>query len=138
MNKDCFYPKPFQGINEIIRWFYSRNNGCTVFFGCSKEVSDIIEAESWAEVSYDFTVYVEHELMPFCVENTDWKKCYRYGIDYDKKVRKKDRNNCPDTGCNGTSCHCQPFGEGDFTYGITDESEIEKYNNHLNLHTPLI
>jgi len=128
MSKQCFYPKAFQGNAEVVRWFYSRNNGCEVFFACSKEVSEIIEAESWADVSREFTVYVEHELMPFCVENTDWEKCYRYGIEYNKKVKKKDRHNCPNTGCGGTSCHCEPFGEGDFTYGIADDDEIELFN----------
>lgn len=125
--KSCFYPNAYQGKTEVIRWFYSRNNGCEVFFSCSKEVSDIIERESWADVSMEFTTYVECILMPFCVENTKWPKCYRYGIPYDQQVKKSDRKNCPDTGCEGSICVCEPFGQGDFTYGVADEKEIKAF-----------
>lgn len=135
MNKECFYPNPFQGKAKVVRWFYSRNNGCQVFFACSKKVSDTIEAHSWAEVSKEFTHYVEMELMPFCVENTDWDKCYRYGIEYNKKVKKKDQGNCPDSGCEGTTCHCEPFGEGDFTYGVADAEETERFFKAIKLQT---
>lgn len=131
--KECFYPHSFQDKSEVVRWFYSRNNGCTVFFACSKDVSETIERESWADVSYDFTVYVEQELMPFCVENTTWIRCYRYGIPYDEQVKKKDRRKCPDTGCEGTLCVCEPFGQGDFTYGMADESETLRFFKQTNL-----
>ncbi len=109
--KACVYPEPYQGIAEAVRWFYSRNNHCQVFFACSQEVSDLIDADSWADVSYEFTIYVEHSLMPFCVENTDWDKCERHGIEYPK-------------GCEDYICPCKPFGEGDFTYGIAEEIEF--------------
>jgi hypothetical protein len=132
----CIYPKPFEGKSEVVRWFYSRNNGCQVFFACSKEVSDKIEQDSWAEVSYDFTVYVEHELMPYCVQNTDWQKCARYGIEYDKKLTKKSAQSCGnDFGCEGTMCNCEPFGQGDFTYGIAEADEFELLSKELNAKT---
>lgn len=123
--KACIYPKPFKDKTEVVRWFYSRNNGCQVFFACSREVSELIDKESWADVSYEFILFVEQELMPYCVENTDWQRCAAYGIEYYKKLSKKQSSSCGrDFGCSGTTCHCEPFGEGDFTYGIADESEF--------------
>ncbi len=121
----CIYPNPYKGKSEVVRWLYSRNNGCQVFFACSKEISDRIDEESWADVDDDFTYFVEGKLMPYCVENTDWLHCERYGIGYDKKLSKKDAESAGcDTGCEGTICHCEPFGEGDFTYGIAEEDEF--------------
>lgn len=126
----CIYPKPYNNAGEVVRWFYSRNDGCQVFFACSKETSDKIDAESWADVDYDFTVFIEQELMPFCVENTDWKGCCRYGIEYGKKVPNKRKSTSEkdnysfDFGCHGGMCHCEPFGQGDFTYGIAEETEF--------------
>ncbi len=74
---------------------------------------------SWADVSDEFTIFVEHALMPFCEENTEWETCDRYGIEYDCKVKETDQY-----GCSGTICCCKPFGEGDFTYGIAEELEF--------------
>lgn len=93
-------------------------------------VSDAIEKEGWT-ISDEFIQYVEMQLMPYAVQNTEWEKCYRYGIEYTKKVKKKDRDNCPDTGCEGAICVCEPFGQGDFTYGIASETETEEYNAYL-------
>lgn len=127
----CIYPEPYLGESEVVRWFYSRNNACQVFFTCSKKVSDIIDKDSWAEVNHDFTVFVEDELMDFCKNHTDWPRCCRYGIEYDKKVPKKNKdesevdNYSYDMGCEGSQCHCEPFGEGDFSYGIAEESEFD-------------
>lgn len=109
--KACIYPEPYQGKSDVVRWFYSRNNHCQVFYACSQEVSDLIDADSWADVSNDFTIFVEHTLMPYCIENTDWEKCDRYGIEYPK-------------GCDGDICSCEPFGQGDFTNGIAQETEF--------------
>ncbi len=121
----CIYPNPYQGKAEVVRWFYSRNNSCQVFFSCSKEVSDQISETSWADVGYDFTLFVEHELMPYCVNNTDWQKCARYGIPYNVMLsKKKSAEVGNDFGCEGRVCYCEPFGAGDFTYGIADESEF--------------
>ena len=122
----CIYPKPYEGKAEVVRWFYSRNNQCQVFFACSKEVSDIIEEDSWADVSYEFTVYVEHELFDYCIQNTEWGKCNRYGIEYDEKIPENElaETDYHKFGCSGTICSCEPFGEGDFTYGIAEESEF--------------
>lgn len=121
----CIYPKPYQDIDDVVRWFYSRNNGCQVFFACSIEISNRIDEESWADISYEFSVFVESELFNFCRDNTHWGKCERYGIGYDEKLSKKkaELSGC-DIGCEGTVCHCEPFGEGDFTYGIAEESEF--------------
>lgn len=126
----CIYPRPYQGCSQVVRWFYSRNNGCQVFFACSKEISDKIDSESWADVSYEFTVYVEHELMPYCVENTDWEYCCRRAYDYNQKVPEAEKTELEQSnysflnGCQGTICHCEPFGAGDFTYGIAEAREF--------------
>lgn len=125
--KACIYPEPYLGKSEVTCWFYSRNNGCQVFYSCPKKVADQMFDSSWADVSYEFTVFVEQELFPFCVENTKWESCHRYGIDYDKTAMVRDhkgRFKYSEKGCEGTQCHCQPFGEGDFTYGIAEDVEF--------------
>lgn len=126
----CIYPIPYEGISEVVRWFYSRNNACQVFFACSLEISNIIEQESWADVSYTFTIFVEYMLMPYCVEHTNYPTCCRRNYEYDKKVPNKQKDGCEignysfDFGCQGTTCHCEPFGEGDFTNGIAQITEF--------------
>lgn len=126
--KACVYPNPYQGISDVVRWFYSRNNACQIFFACSKEISDRIDEESWADINWDFTIFVEHELMPYCVENTFWHDCHKHYADYDKKAFCRDSKGHFtggfDMGCMGGICHCEPFGQGDFTYGIADENEF--------------
>ena len=126
----CIYPKPFEGKADVVRWFYSRNNTCQVFYACSRKVSNKIESDSWADVSREFTLFVEHELMPYCIENTQWEKCCKYGIEYDEDVPESSKEDYErdhysyNKGCEGTQCHCEPFGEGDFTNGIAEQSEF--------------
>lgn len=102
------YSEPFQGNDEVVAWFYDRNTKCQVFFACSEEVWYKALEDSWADVSDEFTAFVEQELMPFCVENTSWGGC-----------EEVEQFKCSDYGC-----HCEPFGSGDFTYGTAEEREF--------------
>lgn len=128
----CIYKEPFEGKADVVRWFYSRNTGTQVFYACSQSVSDKIDEDSWADVNYKFTVFVEQELMDFCVENTEWERCCKYGIDYNNDVPESAKSESErdhpsyNKGCHGTTCHCCPFGTGDFTNGIAQESEFLK------------
>lgn len=123
----CIYPTPFEGKAEVVRWFYSRNNACQIFYACSQIVSDKIESDNWGDVSHDFTLFVEHELMPHCVDNTDWDRCSKYGYEYNEKIPKSKRQIGEEHfefGCMGSNCHCEPFGGGDFTNGIASVNEF--------------
>lgn len=123
----CIYPTPFDKA-ETIWWFYCCSSHNQVFFACSKEVSDKMDEDSWADVSDEFTVWIEHQVMPFCVENTDWQSCHRYMVEYDKKAYVRDKGRFTgdfDMGCDGTQCYCEPFGAGTgMTYGMAEEGEF--------------
>ncbi len=127
--KACIHPEPYQGNSEVVRWLKSLNNGCTVFYACSKAISDMIEEDGY-DIDYDLAVWIENSVMPFCRDNTEWEKCCRYGIEYDKKVpkrlmRKGEKCNYSfEMGCEGDECHCEPFGDGGWSYDIADESDF--------------
>lgn len=126
--KATLYKEPFEGKTDRVCWFYDRATHCQVFFACSNEVADLMFEESWADVSSEFTVYVEQELFPACVQNTAWNECEKFGIDYTETVMIRDqkgRFSHKEKGCEGSTCWCEPFGHGDFTYGEAEESEFK-------------
>ena len=104
----CIYPEPYMGKADVVIWFYCRNTRNQVFAAVSHEIAQVMFKSSWADVSYEFTVWIEHEVMPHCVQNTVWENC------------ELDIEN----GCENSSCQCETFGSGDFTYGTAESDEF--------------
>lgn len=105
----CLHPEPFEGDGAVLVWFFCRATKCQVFVGVSKTVAEQILENSWADVSHEFCVFVEWEVMEHCKENTDWHCDCEAQEDGNVDV---DR------------CSCAPFESADFTYGIAEAYEF--------------
>lgn len=110
-NKSCLYPHAYQGIAEELIWFYCRMTKCEVYVFVSEEVQEQIFEYSWADVSDDFTYFVEQELFNYCAENTEWELPDDY-----KQLSEDERDNSYEDN--------KPFGSSDFTYGIANENDF--------------
>jgi hypothetical protein len=123
----CIYPNQFNGCKpEVVMELYCHSTRCTVYFGISRHYAHKIIDDSYA-YSHEMAVYFEHELMPYCKENTEWKPCHRYGIDYTEIAMQRDEKGRffqKDHGCEGSCCDCEPFGGTGFSWGITDKSDF--------------
>jgi hypothetical protein len=112
--KSCLYlglnPKT-TGIAEELIWFYCRMTKCEVYTFVSKDVAKRMFETSWANVSDDFTYFIEQELFPFCAENTEWDLPDDY-----EELSENEKDYAYDDN--------KPFGSGDFTYGLADEDDF--------------
>lgn len=68
----CVYPEPYEGSADAVLGFRCLSSGMTVFAAVSESVAATVMEDGPDDCGYEFMNWLEWEVMPYCIEHTDW------------------------------------------------------------------